>query len=88
MVVHKERVDVCNKTLICWGQVAATFQKVGLSVRGLLLWMQVVTLGKVTLGQVVVKGWGGMENGCRHGSSATMHSHVLVFPSCSYSIAK
>ena len=25
MGVHKQRVDICNKTLICWGQVAAAF---------------------------------------------------------------
>ena len=41
MVVHKQSVDICNKTLICWGQVAAAFQKVGVLVRGLRSWMQV-----------------------------------------------
>ena len=45
--------------------------------RGLLSWMHVVTLGKVPLGQVMVKGRGVMENGCRSASSPTMHSHVL-----------
>ena len=36
-----------------------------------------VTSGKVALGQVMVKGRGVMGNGCRNGSSPTMHSHVL-----------
>ena len=45
--------------------------------RGLLLWMHLVTSGKVTLGQVIVKGRGVMQNRCRNGSSPTMHIHVL-----------
>ena len=46
-----------------WGHVGAAFQKVGVWVRGLLSWMHVVTSGKVTVGQVMVKGRGLMENG-------------------------
>ena len=77
---HKQR-SLGTKTgtpnQICWGQMAAAFQKVGVSVRGLLSWMHVVTSGKVTLGDVMVKGRGVMENGCRNGSSRTIHGHVL-----------
>ena len=45
--------------------------------RVLLSWMQAVASVKVMLGQVMVKGRGVMENGCRNGSSPTMHSHAL-----------
>ena len=72
----KELTYAINHSFV-GGQVAAAFQKVGVSVRGLLSWMLVVTSGKVMLGQVMVKGRGGMENGCRNRSSPTMQGHVL-----------
>ena len=62
MVVHKHRVDICNKTLMGsdhWGPKTGT----DVLVRGLLSWMHVVTSRKVRLGQVMVKGKGVMENG-------------------------
>ena len=57
--------------------------------RGWLSWMQVVTSGKMTLGQVMVKGRG--EDGERMSKrifSNDAQSCVIIFPSYSYSIAK
>ena len=54
MVGHEQRVDICNQTFMSsdhWRPQTGTY----VSVRGLLSWMHVVTSGKVTLGQVMVK---------------------------------
>ena len=59
MVVHKQRANMCNKTLMSsddWGPFLIKLYGIMNTVWGLLSWMQVVTFGKVTLGQVMVKG--------------------------------